>query len=115
MKNFKIIGYSDNDFSNDVEDKKSTMRQVFFLDGITITRNILKPKVVVLLSYEAEYIAITSILCQGVWRARLMKELMGDEIDLVKIMIDNQSTIILRKNSVHHNKTRHINTCDHFI
>ena len=56
---------------------------------------------VALSSFEAEYIAITSVVCQGVWITRLAKEIMGVEIEAVKIMVDNQSTIMLSKTSVH--------------
>ena len=40
---------------------------------------------------------------------------MGAEIESMKIMVDNQSFIILSKNSSHHNKTKHIDTLYHFI
>ena len=56
-------------------------------------------------SCEAKYRAITSALCQGVWIARLVKEITGVEIEEVKIMVDNQSAIMLRKTSTHHNRT----------
>ena len=45
--------------------------------------------------------------------ARLVKELMRVEGELVKIMVYNQSAIMLRENSTHHNK--HIDICYHFI
>ena len=35
VRNLQIIGYSDSDFSNDVEERKSTSRQVFFLGDST--------------------------------------------------------------------------------
>ena len=37
MKDIKVMGYTDNDFSSDVEDRKSTSGQVFFLGGLPIT------------------------------------------------------------------------------
>ena len=59
VKNLNVIGYSDSDFAGDVEDRKSTSGQVFFLGGLPITWNSLKQKVVALSLCEAEYIAIT--------------------------------------------------------
>ena len=41
---------------------------------------------------------------------RLVKEVMGIEIEVMKILVDNQSAIMLRKTSAHHNRTKHINT-----
>ena len=95
VKDLKVIGYSDSEFASNVEDNKSTSGQVFFLGGLPITWNSLKQKVVALSSCEAEYIEITSAMCQGVWIARLVKEVMRVEIEAVKIMVDNQLTIIL--------------------
>ena len=46
---------------------------------------------------------------------RLAKEIMGVEIKAVKIMVDNQSAIMLSKTLAHHNRTKHIDTRCHFI
>ena len=37
VRNPKVIGYNDSDFFGDVEDRKSTTGQVFFLGGLPIT------------------------------------------------------------------------------
>ena len=42
MKDLNVIGYSDNDFAGDMEDRKSTFGQVLFLGGLPITLNSLK-------------------------------------------------------------------------
>ena len=42
-------------------------------------------------------------------------ELMGVKMEAVKIMVDNQSAIMLSKTSAHHNRTKHIDTRYHFI
>ena len=39
-----------------------------------------------------------------------MKEVIGFEIEAVKIMVDNQSAIMLSKTLSHHNRTKHIDT-----
>ena len=115
VKNLNVIGYGDSDFAGDVEDKKSTLGQVFFLGGLPITWNNFKQKVVALSSCEVEYIAITSVVCQGVWIARLVMEVMKVKMKAVKIMVDNQSAITLSKTSAHYNRTKHIETRYHFI
>ena len=48
-----MIGYSDSDFVGGVEDRKSTMRKVFFPNGLPSTWKSLKQKVVVLTSCDA--------------------------------------------------------------
>ena len=42
-------------------------------------------------------------------------EVMGVKMEAVKIMVDNQSAIMLSKTSAHHNRTKHIDTRYHFI
>ena len=69
----------------------------------------------VLSSCEAEYVDITSALYQEVWIARLVKEVLGVEMEAVKIMVENQSAIMLSKTLAHHNRTNHIATKYHFI
>ena len=52
---------------------------------------------------EAEYIAITLAMCQRVWIARLVKEVIGVEIEVVKIIVDNQLAIMVSNTSSQHN------------
>ena len=73
MKDIKVNGYSDSDFVGDVDDRKSTSGQVFFLGGLPITWNSLKQKVVALSLCQAEYISITSVMCQRLRIARTLK------------------------------------------
>ena len=64
---------------------------------------------------KVEYIVIILAVCPRVWIARLAKKIMGVEIEAVKILVDNQSAIMLSKTSAHHNRTKHIDTRYHFI
>jgi hypothetical protein len=74
-----------------------------------------KRKVVALSSCEAEYIAAGSGACQGVWLARLLKELLGSESGAPVLKVDNKSAIDLSKNLVHHDRSKHIEVKYHFI
>ena len=71
--------------------------------------------VVALSSCAAEYIAITSVVCPGVWIAWLVKMVIGVELEVLKIMVDNQLAIMLSKTSAHHNRTKQIDTQYPFI
>ena len=66
-------------------------------------------------SCEAEYIAATAATCQAMWMNPLISELKGKEQMTVKLMVDNQSAIMLSKNPIHPNWTKHIDTRYHFI
>ncbi|CAA6670036.1 unnamed protein product [Spirodela intermedia] len=63
----ELIGYSDNDFVGDVQDRKSTSGQVFFFGKMAISWASQKQKSIALSSCEAEYIVATTAACQGVW------------------------------------------------
>jgi len=71
--------------------------------------------VVALSSCEAEYIAGCAAACQGVWLSRLLGELLKAEPKKVVLKMDNQSAIALTKNSVHHERSKHIDTRFHYI
>jgi hypothetical protein len=70
---------------------------------------------VALSTCEAEYIAAGSGACQGVWLARLLKELVGSELRAPVLKVDNKSAIDLSKNPVHHDRSKHIEVKYHYI
>lgn len=100
-----LVGFSDSDLAGDVDTRKSTTGVFFFLGDNLITWQSQKQKVVALSSCEAEYIAATTAACQGVWLARLLAELKGEEADAVTLNVDNQSAIQLSKNPVFHDRS----------
>ena len=71
----------------------------------------MKQKVIALSTCEAEYILAATACCQGVWLGRLLSELTGEEARAPILMVDNQSAIALAKNPVHHDRSKHIDTC----
>jgi hypothetical protein len=112
----ELIGYSDSDLAGDVDTRKSTTGVLFFLDGNLITWQSQKQRVVALSSCEAEYIAATTAVCQGIWLARLLAELKGEEeARPFSLKIDNQSAVQLSRNPVFHERSKHIDTRYHFI
>ena len=65
-------------------------------------------------SCKAEYIAAATASCQGVWLARLLGELRGEEAGAITLKIDNQSVIQLSKNPVFHDRSKHIDVKFHY-
>ena len=110
-----LIGYSNSDLAGYIDTLKSTTSVLFFLGNNIITWQSQKQKVVALSSCEAEYIAATTAACQGIWLARLIAELKGEEAGIVKLKIDNQSAIALSKNPIFHDRSKHIDVRYHFI
>jgi transposase InsO family protein len=113
--NIRLVGFSDSDFAGDVDDRKSTTGVLYCLGDSPITWHSTKQKVVALSSCEAEYIAAGSGACQGVWLARLLKELTNSESVAPVLKVDNKSAIDLSKNPVHHDRSKHIEVKYHYI
>ena len=76
--NAEVVGYSDNDFAGDYNDRKSTS-DLFFFGGMAVSWSSQKQSIVALSSCEAEYIATTTASCQANWMSRLIRELMNNE------------------------------------
>ena len=111
----RLYGYSDSDMAGDVDDRKSTSGVMFYLGPCLITWFSQKQKVVAVSSCEAEYMAGAYAACQGIWLARLLADVLGQEVDQVLLKIDNQSAIALCKNPVYHDRSKHIDIKYHFI
>ena len=111
----KLLGFTDSDCSGDLIQRKSTSGIIFYLGSNLVTWASQKQKVVALSSCEAEYIAAAMGACQGVWLSRLIAEMLGEEVQKFKLLIDNQSAIELAKNPVFHDRSKHIDTRFHYI
>ncbi|KAH9669846.1 hypothetical protein KPL70_021959 [Citrus sinensis] len=112
---YKLVGYSDNDWDGDVDDRKSTTRFVFFMGDTAFTWMSKKQPIVTLSTCEAEYVAATSSVCHAIWLRNLLKELSLPQEEPSEICVDNKSTIALSKNPVFHDRSKHIDTRYHFI
>jgi hypothetical protein len=97
-----LLGYNDSDHGGDVEDSKRTSGILFYLGRSPITWQSHKQKSVALSSCEAEYITSSATVCQAVWLAGLLSEILGESGKPPLLKIDNKSAIDLIKNPVHH-------------
>ena len=111
---FVIRGYTDSDYNGDLDQRRSTSGMVFTAGGNPISWRSSLQKVVALSTTEAEYIALSDAVKEGVWLKRFAEEL-GFPQDSVEIFCDSQSAIALSKNDVYHEKTKHVATKYHFI
>ena len=71
--------------------------------------------VVALSTCEAECVAAATAACQVVWLRQLLGELTGVEAHPPALMVDNQPAIVLTKNSVLHDRSKHIDVKFHFL
>ena len=112
---FQLIGYTDSDWARDVDERRSTTVYVFFLDNTAFSWSSKKQVIVTLSTYEAEYVAASSGVCNTIWLRNLLNDLQLNQEQPTKIYIDNKSTITLAKNPVFNEMSKHIDNRYHFI
>jgi hypothetical protein len=110
-----FISYCDNDLAGNIDTSRSTSGTMFFLGDCLVSWQLIKQKVVVLSSCEAEYITTSTVATQALWLSRLLGELLGRKVDVVELKVDNKSALALAKNPVFHDRSKHIWIKYHFI
>ena len=110
-----LLGYTDSDYAQDVDDRKSTSGYVFLLNRTAVSWCSRKQDIVTLSSTEAEYVAASSSACHCVWLKGILQELGLVNDECIDIMCDNSSTIKLSKNPVMHRRTKHIDVRYHYL
>lgn len=113
--NYLLSGYSDSNLAGNVEDRKSTIEVAFYLNESLITWLSQKQKCVALSSCEAEFMAATAAVCQGVWLNNLLSQISNQKCRPVVIYLDNNSAIDLTKISIFHGRSKHIDIRYYFI
>ena len=74
-----------------------------------------KQAIVTLSTCEAEYVAVSLCVCHGIWLRRLLQDIYFSQIDATKIYVDSKSAMVLAKNPVYHERSKHIDIHFHFI
>ena len=109
-----LVGYSNVDWADSVDDKKSTSGGCFYHGNNLVSWMSKKQNSVSLSTAEAEYIAAESCCTQLLWMKKLLHDY-GIPQDTMCIFCDNTSAINLSKNPVQHSKSKHIEIRYHFI
>ncbi|KAF2354098.1 hypothetical protein FHG87_015148 [Trinorchestia longiramus] len=111
----QITGFSDSDWGGS-SDRKSTSGYVFKSSSSSslISWKSKKQNIVALSSCEAEYIALTYAVQEGIFLEQLLCDMDGYD-EPVGIFVDNRGAIDLAKNLVHHQRSKHIDIRYHFI
>ncbi|XP_039123455.1 secreted RxLR effector protein 161-like [Dioscorea cayenensis subsp. rotundata] len=112
---FKLIGYSDSDWSGSQDDQRSTTGWVFSLGSGAIAWFSKKQAITALSSTEVEYISLTAAICEALWLRRLLDDLGEKQVVSSVIHCDNRSALSIAKNPILHGQTKHIDTRFHFI
>jgi len=110
-----VLGYSDADWAGDVDDRKSTSGYIFQIAGGPVSWRSRKQDTVALSTAEAEYVALSSAIQEGVWIRRLLSELGSSPGGPTTILEDNQSSIAMAKTPQFHGRAKHIDIKHHFV
>jgi len=115
-----LIGYTDSDFAGDLDDRKSTSGYVFSISGAAVSWKSKKQSLVSLSSTEAEYIACSEAIREGIWLRRLYQEIISGQSSpsnhtIQLILSDSQGAICLAKSPGFNNRTKHIDVKYHFV
>jgi hypothetical protein len=110
-----LYGYTDADWGNCPNDRKSYTGYCFIFCGSSITWESRKQCTVALSSTEAEYMALSDATKEGIYLRKLLNELCDENIEKVSILTDNTGSIKLAENPIFHKRTKHIDIRHHFI
>jgi hypothetical protein len=119
-KNDDLIDYSDFDFANLIETKKSIDDFAFMLTDTVIPHLSKLQDTVVLFTAETEYIILCKIDKKVVWIVRLLNELnyQNDQhttLKFIAIYENNKDATALTNNSKFHRRTKHIEMRWHWV
>ena len=111
-----LVGYSDADWASATDDRRSTSGYCFSLNkaGPLISWKSRKQPTVALSSCEAEYIALSAAVQEGLYLTQLLKDI-NEVCGPVVIFEDNQGAIALSKNPVNRQRSKQIDVRYHFI
>lgn len=111
-----ITGYSDADWANDPDTRKSVTGAIFVTNGGAISWLSKRQRTVALSTVEAEYIALSTACQEALWLKELQRELNPEmEKRPIQIYSDNNGAISLCKNACVSQRSKHIDVRYHFI
>jgi len=118
MKNqaepLQLRAFADADYANDVDNRRSVSGYIVYTNGPIMWRSKLQ-QTVALSSTEAEYMALSETIKEILYFRSLMNELGYEQHGPTRIYEDNNGALKLAKNSVFHDRSKHIDIKHHFI
>lgn len=102
-----LRGYSDADFANDLEERKSNSGCVFTIYGNTVSWGSKRQQIVSLSSTESELVALCHAAKEGVWMSNLLREI-GINLVPYTMYEDSIPCIRIAEEAREHQRTKHI-------
>ncbi|HVX00705.1 MAG TPA: reverse transcriptase domain-containing protein, partial [Candidatus Babeliaceae bacterium] len=110
-----LYGYSDADWGNNIDDRRSYTGYLFMLAGGAVSWQAKKQPTVALSSMEAEYMAATQAAKEALWWRSFLTELGMNVSNETVLLSDSKGAIDLAKNPEFHPRSKHIAIQHHFI
>ena len=110
-----LRAYADADWANDPIQRKSTTGYIVFFNGAPVSWHSGLQGTISLSSCEAEYVALSEC-CREVDYLRSILDFVQHPADgPTEVFEDNQGTIDLASNPVHHKRTKHVEVKYHYV
>ena len=109
-----LEGYTDVDSASQ-EHRHAISGHAYILDGGAVSWMSKKQELVTLSTAEAEYVAATHAVKEGVWLCHFIEEVFQPLVNPTVLYCDNQAAIALTKDGSFHARTKHIDIRYHFI
>lgn len=111
----QLSGYSDADYGGDLDTRRSTTGYSFSLGSGAISWSSKRQPTVALSTTEAEYMALCEATREAIWLRLLLRDIGYTQQSATIIYGDNQGSLALARNPVHHSRVKHIDIRHHFV
>jgi hypothetical protein len=111
----KVESFCDADWANCLDDRRSTSSYCVFVGGNLVSWRSKKQSVISRSTAEAEYRAMSLVVCEMLWLKNLLTELKVLRRGPLKLWCDNKSAINIANNPVQHDRTKHVEIDRFFI
>jgi ribonuclease HI len=108
---------SESDFAGDCTNRKSLTGYVWLLGGLSGVACSWKSEqqtTVATSTAEAEYMAVSAALSQGMWLQKLLFDMLGRRMKLM-LYCDNQATVTIIHKGICERRTRHLSVKYHHV
>ena len=111
-----MIEYTDSNWAELADERKSTTAYVFYFVDDSIFHCTKQQSIVVLFTFEAEYITLSKTEKKVIWCVKFLKELdYKKNIKSILLRVDNKKSISFIENSEFHKRIKHIDIRWHWI
>lgn len=114
-KSNELVAYSDADWANCADTRRSVSGVVLLLNGGPVTWFSRKQGVVATSTTDAEYVAVHDAGKEIVWIRRLLKEIGCNQNEPTTLFCDSAAAEKLIANPILHRRTKHIDVKFHYI